>query len=105
VARENLSENTRLGKTADQVAECRESSEQHRSSSGEITSNHVRSAALMDGDNEANLLDELLAQVNLRARIAFAEKCANAGPLVAAVRGDSASMRCCRESAGCVCRM
>jgi AraC family transcriptional regulator, activator of mtrCDE len=74
VVRENLNENARLGKIAGQVAECRESSERHRSSSEEITSNHVRSAALMDGDNEANLLDDLLAQVNLRARITFRGK-------------------------------
>jgi AraC-like DNA-binding protein len=74
IVRENLSENTRLGRTADQVAECRESSERHRSSSEEIVSHHVRSPAPMDGDNEANPLDDLLAQVNLRARIAFRGK-------------------------------
>jgi len=74
VVRENPNENTRLEKTADQSAECRESGAWHRSSSEEITSNRVRSAALMDGDNEADLLDDLLAQVDLRARITFRGK-------------------------------
>jgi hypothetical protein len=46
VVREKLNENTRLGKAADQVAECRESSERHRSSSEEMTSNHSRQGRL-----------------------------------------------------------